>query len=32
VERCLFAKEDMSSQDSGNLMEYVVGALESLRV
>lgn len=32
VERCLFAREDLNSQEAGQLMEYVVGSLESLRV
>lgn len=32
VERCLFAREDLSGQEAGELMEYVVGSLESLRV
>jgi len=32
VERCLFAREDLSSQEAGQLMEYVVSSLESLRV
>jgi hypothetical protein len=31
VERCLFAREDLTSQEAGQLMEYVVGTLESLR-
>jgi len=32
VERCLYAKENMTSVEAGNVMEYVVGTLESLRV
>lgn len=32
VERCIFAREDLSGQEAGQLMEYVVGSLESLRV
>jgi hypothetical protein len=32
VERCLFAREDLTGQEAGELMEYVVGSLESLRV
>ncbi|KAG0649681.1 hypothetical protein D0Z07_3784 [Hyphodiscus hymeniophilus] len=32
VERCLFAREDLNGQETGHLMEYVVGSLESLRV
>jgi serine/threonine protein kinase len=32
VERCLFAKENLTSAEAGNLMEQVVGTLESLRV
>jgi hypothetical protein len=32
VERCLFAREDLNSQEAGQLMEFVVGSLESLRV
>ncbi|TVY16888.1 hypothetical protein LARI1_G004125 [Lachnellula arida] len=32
VERCLFAKEDLTGQEAGQLMEYVVGSLESLKV
>ena len=32
VERCLFAKDDLSDQEAGQLMEFVVGSLESLRV
>jgi len=32
VERCLFAREDLNSQEAGQLMGYVVGSLESLRV
>ncbi|KAH6719202.1 prion-inhibition and propagation-domain-containing protein, partial [Leptodontidium sp. 2 PMI_412] len=32
VERCLFAKDDLSDQEAGQLMEIVVGSLESLRV
>ena len=32
VERCIFAREDLSGQEAGHLMEYVVGSLESLRV
>lgn len=32
VERCLTAKEDLSDQEANQLMEYVVGSLESLRV
>lgn len=32
VERCLYAKGDLDSFESGQLMEYVVGTLESLRV
>jgi len=32
VERCLFVREDFSSQEAGQLMEYIVGTLESLRV
>jgi hypothetical protein len=32
VERCLYAKENLTSVEAGNLMEYVVGTLESLRV
>lgn len=32
VERYLFAKENMTSQEAGQLMEYVVGSLESLKV
>jgi serine/threonine protein kinase len=32
VERCIFAREDLSGQEAGQLMEYVVGTLESLRV
>jgi len=32
VERCIFAKEDLTSHEAGQLMESVVGVLESLRV
>jgi len=32
VERCLFAREDLNGQEAGQLMEYVVGSLESLHV
>jgi hypothetical protein len=32
VERCIFAREDLSGQEAGKLMEYVVGSLENLRV
>jgi hypothetical protein len=32
VERCLLAREDLTSQEAGQLMEYVVETLESLRV
>ncbi len=32
VERCLFLRDDLSDQEAGQLMEYVVGTLESLRV
>jgi len=32
VERCICAKEDLSGQEAGQLMEYVVSSLESLRV
>lgn len=32
VEHCLFAREDLTSQEAGHLMEYIVGSLESLRV
>jgi len=32
VERCLYAKEDLSSQEAGQLMEYVAASLESLNV
>ncbi|RFU35974.1 hypothetical protein B7463_g346, partial [Scytalidium lignicola] len=32
VERCLLAKEDLTGEEAGQLMEYVVGTLESLRV
>ncbi len=32
VEHCLSAREDLTSQEAGQLMEYVVGNLESLRV
>ena len=32
VERCLFAREDLTDQEAGQLMEHVVGCLESLRV
>lgn len=32
VERCLFAKDDLSDQEAGQLMEFVVASLESLRV
>jgi hypothetical protein len=32
VERCIFAREDLTGAESGQLMEYVVGTLESLRV
>jgi serine/threonine protein kinase len=32
VEKCLFAKEDLTGQEAGKLMEYVVGSLESLKV
>ncbi|KAM3071228.1 hypothetical protein ACMFMG_008818 [Clarireedia jacksonii] len=32
VERCLCVKEDLSSAEVGQLLEFVVGSLESLRV
>lgn len=32
VERCLLAKEDLTNEEAGQMMEYVVGTLESLRV
>ena len=32
VERCLSAKEDLTGQEAGQLMEYVVGSLENLKV
>ncbi|TAQ88527.1 hypothetical protein B7494_g3143 [Chlorociboria aeruginascens] len=32
VECCLCAKDDLTGQEAGQLMEYVVGSLESLRV
>jgi len=32
VERCLYAQDDMTGIESGNLMESVVATLESLRV
>jgi hypothetical protein len=32
VERCLFAREDLSSLEAGQLMEYVVSSLERLHV
>jgi hypothetical protein len=32
VEKCLFAKGDLSGAEAGDLMECVVGTLESLRV
>ncbi|RDW75037.1 hypothetical protein BP6252_06179 [Coleophoma cylindrospora] len=32
VERCLFAREDLSGYEAGQLMEFVVGSLEGLRV
>jgi len=32
VERCLFAKEDMTSSEAGQLMGWIVGTLESLHV
>jgi hypothetical protein len=32
VERCIFAKEDLSGQEASQLMEYVVSTLENIRV
>jgi hypothetical protein len=32
VERCIFARDDLTGQEAGELMEYVVGSLECLRV
>jgi serine/threonine protein kinase len=32
VERCLFAKENLTGEEAGSLMEYVVSSLEGLRV
>lgn len=32
VERCISAQEDLTGEEAGKLMEYVVGSLESLRV
>jgi serine/threonine protein kinase len=32
IERCLSAKENLTGEEAGSLMEYVVGSLESLRV
>jgi len=32
VERCIFAREDLPGQEAGQLIEYVVESLETLRV
>ena len=32
VERCISAQENLTGEEAGKLMEYVVGSLESLRV
>lgn len=32
VERCIFAREDMTGKEAGMLMEYVTGSLEKLHV